>query len=88
MSQTVSVRNLRDHLSEYLHAVGAGETIIVTSRRQPVARLVAAESPPEGLPDIPGMRWARKRPGLSRPVSECPVNSGDPISDWVIANRR
>lgn len=88
MTRTVSVRELRDHLSEYLHTVEAGETLIVTSRRQPVARIVPATSAPEGLPEIPGVRWASGKPRLSRPVSECPVNTGEPLSDWVIANRR
>jgi prevent-host-death family protein len=88
MTQRVSVRELRDHLSEYLQAVETGETLIVTSRQRPVARIVAVGEPPEGLPAIPGVRWARKRQDLSRPVSECPVNDGETLSDWVIANRR
>jgi prevent-host-death family protein len=88
MTQTVSVRELRDHLSEYLHTVEAGETLIVTSRRQPVARIVPATSAPEGLPEIPGVRWAKSKGKLSRPVASRPVNTGEPISDWVIANRR
>lgn len=88
MSQTVSVRELRDHLSEYLRSVEAGATVIVTSHNRPVARLVAAEAPPEGLPEIPGVRWSAGKPTLSRPVDECPINDGEPLSDWVIANRR
>ena len=88
MTQSVSVRELRDHLSEYLHAVESGETVIVTSRQRPVARIIAAEAPPPGLPEIPGVRWAKDRQTLTRPVSECPVNDGEPLSDWIIANRR
>lgn len=88
MTQTVSVRELRDHLSEYLRAVEAGATVLVTSHNRPVVRIVAAESPPEGLPEIPGVRWSANKPRLSRPITECPINDGEPLSDWVIANRR
>ena len=88
MSQTVSVRELREHLADYLHAAQNGETITVTSHKKPVARIVSPEQPPEGMPDIPGVRWAKNKPRLSRPISECPVNTGSPLSDWVIENRR
>ena len=88
MTETVSVRELRDHLSEYLRSVENGATVLVTSHNRPVARLVAAEPPPEGMPEIPGVRWAKGKGKLSKPVSSRPVNTGEPISDWVIANRR
>jgi len=35
----VSVRELRQHLSRYLHRVQAGERLVVTERRRPVAVL-------------------------------------------------
>ena len=88
MTETVSVRELRDHLSEYLRAVENGTTLVVTSHNRPVARIVTAEAPPEGMPEIPGVRWAAGKPRLSKPISERPVNTGEPLSDWVIANRR
>lgn len=88
MTQTVSVRELRDHLSEYLRAVETGATVLVTSHNRPVVRIIAAEAAPEGLPEIAGVRWSSNRPKLSRPVAECPINDGEPLSDWVIANRR
>jgi prevent-host-death family protein len=40
---TVGVRELRDHLSEYLDDVESGGELIVTERGRPVARLVSAE---------------------------------------------
>jgi prevent-host-death family protein len=88
MPQTVSVRELRDHLSEYLRSVEAGATVLVTSHNRPIVRIVAAQQAPEGLPEVPGVRWSANRPRLSRPVDECPINDGEPLSDWVIANRR
>jgi prevent-host-death family protein len=36
---TVSVRELRQHLTRYLRRVAAGERLVVTERRRPVALL-------------------------------------------------
>jgi prevent-host-death family protein len=38
--ETVNVRELRQHLADYLGRVRAGETLIVVAHGQPVARLV------------------------------------------------
>jgi prevent-host-death family protein len=37
--ETVGVRELRQHLSRYLRRVEAGERLVVTERRRPVALL-------------------------------------------------
>lgn len=37
---TVTVRDLREHLSQHLHRVQSGGSVVVTARGQPVARLV------------------------------------------------
>ena len=37
---SVGVRELKQHLSEYLRRVGAGETVMVTDRGVPIAMLV------------------------------------------------
>jgi prevent-host-death family protein len=37
--ETVSVRDLRQHLSRYLRRIAAGERLVVTERRRPVAML-------------------------------------------------
>jgi prevent-host-death family protein len=42
-SQSVNVRELRDHLADYLGRVRAGETLVVMSHGQAVARLVPME---------------------------------------------
>ena len=39
---TVGVRELKDHLSEYLRKVQAGERVVVTDRGRPVASIAAA----------------------------------------------
>jgi prevent-host-death family protein len=43
--KSVNVRELRDHLGAYLSEVRQGESIVVTSRGQAVARLVPPERP-------------------------------------------
>jgi len=45
MTSEVAVRELKNHLSEYLRKVAAGEELIVTSRGKPVARLLPPEAP-------------------------------------------
>jgi prevent-host-death family protein len=50
MDQPVNVRELREHLADYLGRVRAGETLVVVARGQPVARLVPME------PKIPRAR--------------------------------
>jgi prevent-host-death family protein len=45
--KTVGSRELKNRLGRYLALVGRGETIIVTDRGKPVARLVPPEPEPE-----------------------------------------
>lgn len=42
----VSVRELKNRLSAYLRLVADGETLIVTSHKRPVARILPAEPAP------------------------------------------
>jgi prevent-host-death family protein len=44
--KTIGVRELRQHASRYLEAVAAGESIEITDRGHPVARLVPITSDP------------------------------------------
>ena len=46
MSETVGVRELRQHLSRYLERVRAGENLTVTERGRVVARLIPAGAGP------------------------------------------
>jgi prevent-host-death family protein len=55
MYETVGVRELRQHLSDYLARVRKGQRLIVTERNVPVAELV-----PLG----------REHPGLGRLIAE------------------
>jgi prevent-host-death family protein len=40
---TITVRDLREHLSEHIRHVTSGGSVVVTSRGQPVVRLVRVE---------------------------------------------
>ncbi len=84
----VSVRELRNRLSGFIQSVSAGESLLITSRNRPVARLVAVQTTPKGLSEIPGVTWSTSTPKVSKQVEECPVLAGETLSDWVIANRR
>ncbi|MEI7715844.1 MAG: type II toxin-antitoxin system prevent-host-death family antitoxin [Mycobacterium sp.] len=44
--KTIGVRELRQHASRYLDAVAAGESIEITDRGRPVARLVPIAADP------------------------------------------
>ncbi len=48
----VSVRELKNRLSTYLRRVAAGEVVVITSHKRPVARLVPAPPPPMGKEDL------------------------------------
>lgn len=91
----VSVRELKNHLSEYLRRVQAGERITVTSRGRVVATLSAPEEPEReemtehelvrGLERMPWVRPPRKGSavrGSDRPVA-VPDGTSDEIMDWV-----
>jgi len=43
--ERVSVSRLKDHLSAYLKKVQAGQTLVVTDRNKPVARLEPVKQP-------------------------------------------
>jgi antitoxin (DNA-binding transcriptional repressor) of toxin-antitoxin stability system len=50
--RTVSIKSLKDKLSEYVRLAGAGETILITDRDRVVAQLVPpARTRAERLPD-------------------------------------
>jgi prevent-host-death family protein len=87
----VTVRDLKEHLSAVLKRAQAGETVLVTSHRRPVAQLVP---PPPAGDDAAGPLLAagliseRPRPGgLGPRVSmQLPPGAGN-LSDAVIEDR-
>ena len=82
----VSVRELKNHLSEYLRHVQAGEDVIVTSRGKVIARLSGATaahsrtaSGAEAIQALEGLPWVsrpRKRGQLKGSDRPTPVPAG------------
>jgi prevent-host-death family protein len=84
----VGVRELRNSLSAYLRRVRGGETVVVTDRGDPIARLI-----PAGIPDDIARLLAEGRVSWSgrkfRPPQDVPrPTPGPPISDYVAEDRR
>jgi prevent-host-death family protein len=65
MAMDVSVRDLKNRLSEYLRRVQAGEEVVVTSRGKAVARLSAPRSPQRGrLAEEQAVALVRSQPWI------------------------
>lgn len=84
------VRELKDHLSEYLRRVRRGERVVVTDRGRPVAALVAL---PQGeaaelawdLVDRGVGDWSGGKP---RGLAEPPRLAGRRAEEVVLEDRR
>jgi len=79
-------------LSEYLNLAEAGEEVIITSHRRPVARLVRARRKKirgdlkEALNAIPGVRWEGGKPVGGRGVSL--LDRGKTAAEMVLEDRK
>lgn len=84
----VGVRELKNSLSAYLDRVKAGESVVVTERGTPVARLVPPDLP-EGLIQMiheGALIWRGGKPPL--PTHPLPYEPGSKLlSDIVIEDR-
>lgn len=83
---TIGVRELRQNASEYLRRVEAGETIEVTHRGRPVARLV----PLRGARKDQLIAAGRLRPGRGNllSVKTVPRKAGVPLPSKVLEEMR
>jgi prevent-host-death family protein len=90
----IGTRELKNRLSKYLNHVRAGETILVTDRGEPVARLIPAA--PEGQPGKPVDEILREleaaghlRLGNGKFADFKPVRTkGKPASRIIVEERR
>lgn len=90
---SIGVRELRRDASQWLARVRAGETIVVTDRGRPVARL-APLMPSDGYDAL--LAEGRIQPGSGRQPSEVlalldaelPVDDGPSLSSALAALRR
>jgi prevent-host-death family protein len=84
----ISVRDLKNNLSKYLHCLANGESIVVTSHQTPVARLVpilqSKNKELQALFQIEGVHWNGKKPKGFKQRRKLPGNT---TSDYVIEGR-
>jgi len=83
----VGVRELKNSLSSYLKRVRAGETIVVTDRGEPIARII-----PTAIPDRIARLMAEGRATWSGKRFEPPdtlirPKPGPPFSDYISEDR-
>ncbi len=89
----VAVRELKDHLSEYLNRVSAGEELVVTSHGKPIARLAPLmmdDSEEAAIERLRSQPWVRPgKGGKLRPVTDPAVwESGQStMSDLMLEDR-
>jgi prevent-host-death family protein len=84
----VSVRELKNHLSKYLHEIEKGESIIITSHQVPLARLTpilkSKDKDLQAIFQMEGVRWNGKKPQGNK---QAPKVSGNTSSNYVIEDR-
>lgn len=86
----VGVKELRDHLSNYLDKVKAGEIVIVTDRGKAVASIIPIDQEEMAKEILPLIKrglvtWSGGKPrGNPNP----PVIRGKPTSEIVLESRR
>lgn len=84
------VREIKDHLSEYLRRVRRGERVVITDRGRPIAALVALEEEAAG-----SAAWRLVRRGLGdwsggkpRGLANPPRVAGRRAEEIVVEDRR
>ncbi|MGH9958519.1 MAG: type II toxin-antitoxin system Phd/YefM family antitoxin [Pyrinomonadaceae bacterium] len=91
----VSVRNLKNSLSEYLRRVQDGEEIIVVSRKRPVARLSPLQNASgkrnihavalRRLRELPGVSWTGEKP---EPPNKLVKLRGSKLASEIVSGNR
>jgi prevent-host-death family protein len=84
----VGVRELKNHLSQYLGDVVQGATIIVTDRGRPIARVTRVDTATDRLADLiaAGVVTAPISRHRRRPARR--ISADGPVSDLVDDQRR
>ena len=92
----VATRDLKDHLSEYLKRVQAGEEITITSHGKPVAKLSSPDAVNAPRPDpLANVAWIRqptrqRQPGERfglPPDQRIVMTPGPTMSEIVLQDR-
>jgi len=85
--ETVSVKQLKAHLSEYLRRAGGGEHIVVTQRGKEVAEIGPLAETRRALRTLEAeglIQWGGGKPTGLRGIRA----RGKPVSDTVLGDRR
>lgn len=83
----VGVRELKGSLSKYLRRVRAGETVVITDRGRPIARIIPS-SVPEDLARLMAEGRVTWSGGPYIPPEPVPIEPGPPLSDYISEDRR
>lgn len=87
---TVSIRELKSHLSHYLRLARGGESVVITDRGVPVGRLVpigqTLESRVDALRESGMLRWSGRRLTRRKPTVRI-AKRGKTVADLVIEDR-
>lgn len=81
------VRELRDHLSQYLELVREGEEVTVTDHGKAVARLVPLDRP-RPLDRLIAEGLVTPRQTAKKPRTRRPIKARGTVSDLVAEQRR
>ena len=85
----VSVHELKNHLSKYIHRLEEGRSIIVTSHHTPVAKLTPITSCKNTmlhtLLQLDEVHWNGKKPSGNK---RSPKIAGHTTADYVLEDRR
>ena len=86
----VGIKELKRDASAIVDAVEAGETIVITRRGTPVARMgpLAAPSRVQRLVEQGLMSWPAVPTSVPADVSALVTGDGPPISQQVVEDRR
>lgn len=88
--RAISVRELKERLSHYLRMVREGETVVVTQRGVPVARLAplgrTLEQQLASLRDIGLIEWSGQKLKPSSPSAR--TGRGKTVSEILVEERR
>ncbi|MDZ5645557.1 type II toxin-antitoxin system prevent-host-death family antitoxin [Nitrospirillum sp. BR 11828] len=67
---TINLADAKAHLSDLISQAEAGETVIITRRGKPVARLVAMASPRQPIALAPMQALTEDMPAQTQPAAE------------------
>jgi prevent-host-death family protein len=85
--QSVGIKELKAHLSEFVGRVRQGDRILVTDRGEPVAELIPLSSERQTLAQLAAagrLHWSGGKPKGLRGIAV----QGEPVADTVLRDRR